>query len=261
MVELTSSDVTAMRLEKWRGLVKTGGFSFIAFGIVSIVSTVLGAFLRTTITVSQFSAYGISPAPTTVTFPIFSSNPLSNSTVDTGVRYIAGQAFWFQTQFLIIALGLGLLIPAVLALYAVVREVRRTPALVALALILAGIVVELSAIPSGFSTIYMTQQYVSAATDVQRTALVAAALSSQVTLNTGLILGNLLTSAAILLGGYVISKSKLGRATGYLGMFAGVVGIATTFLPYALSIIGDFLSIFGLIFVFAVGVQLTRLSR
>ena len=177
------------------------------------------------------------------------------------MRYIAGQAPWFQTQFLIIALSLGLLIPAVIALYAVIRDVRRTPALVALALVLAGIVVEFAGIPSGFSTINMTQQYVSATTDAQRTAFVAAALGSQVTLNTGLILGGLLVSVAILLGGYVISKSALGRATGYLGMFAGVVGIATTFLPYALSIIGDFLSIFSLIFVFAVGIQLTRLSR
>ena len=240
---------------------KTGGFSFIAFGIVSVISTVLGASLRTTITASQFSAFGISPVPTDVTYPIFSSNPLSGSTVDTGMRYLAGQAPWFQTQFFLIALGLGLLIPAVIALYAVIRDVRRSPALVALALILAGIVVEFAGIPSGFATINMTQQYVSATTDVQRTAFVAAALSSQVTLNTALILGDILASAAILIGGYVISKSMLGRATGYLGMFAGAVGIATSFLPYALSIIGDFLSIFSLIFVFAVGIQLARLSR
>ena len=176
------------------------------------------------------------------------------------MRYIAGQAPLFQTEYLLSALGLALLIPAILALYAVVRDVRRTPALVALALALAGILVEFTGIPSAFSAIYLTQQYVAATSDVSRAAFVAAASGSIVTLNSGLILGGLLISAAILFGGYVISKSMLGRATGYLGMFAGAVGFATAFLPYGLSFVGGFLSIFSLIFVFAVGLQLYRMS-
>ena len=230
-----------------------------AFGILSIITTILAAALRTTITVSQFSAF-TGTIYTNVTYPVFSSNPVSNSTVDTGMRYIAGQAPLFQTEYFLSALGLALLIPAVLALYSVVRDVRRTPALVALALALAGILVEFAGIPSAFSTINMTQQYVAATTDVSRAAFVAAASSSEVTLNSALILGGLLVSAAILLGGYVITKSILGRATGYLGMFAGVVEFAAAFLPYGLSFVGGFLSVFSVIFVFAVGLQLYRMS-
>lgn len=239
-----------------------GGLSFIGFGIVMLISTILGASLRTSVVTSQFTGvFGTPPSLENQTAYGFASNPLPNSTLDAGMRHIADNAFSFQASFLISALGLALLIPGVLALYIAIRDVRRTPALVGVVLALAGSVVELAGLPSAFSGIIMAQQYVSATTDAQRAAFAASVLGSNETLNFGSILGGLLVDSAILLGGYVISKSVLGKATGYLGMFAGGAGIITAFLPYDLYIVGSFLSIFSLVFVFVIGVQLTRLAR
>jgi len=66
---------------------------------------------------------------------------------------------------------------------------------------------------------------------------------------------------AIIIAGYLMTRgTRFGKATAYLGIFAGAVGIPSLFLPYSLPLMGAVLSLFGLIWVIVVGVRVFRLS-
>jgi hypothetical protein len=249
--------------QAWRGLLRAGGFSFLLAGIILVLDTLLSASLTTTVIVSQFqTVFGVPPSVTTVTSVVgVTSNPPANSTLDVDLRYFAAHATTMQIDFLLAAIAAALLIPAILALYIALRSSGRAPALIGLAFGLVGIVASLTALPNSISVIRLSQLYVGTTSATLQAGFLAGAVSSA---NTGVgagILGSFMLDIAIIIAGYLMTKgTRFGKATAYLGIFAGAVGIPSLFLPYSLSLVGSVLSLFGLIWIVVVGVGVFRLS-
>ena len=135
------------------------------------------------------------------------------------------------------------------------------PASIGLALGLVGIVASLTTLPSSISVIRLSQLCVGTTSATLQAGFLAGAVSSA---NTGVgagILGSFMPDVAIIIAGYLMTRgTRFGKATAYLGIFAGAVGIPSLFLPYSLPLMGAVLSLFGLIWVIVVGVRVFRLS-
>jgi len=248
----------------WNGLLKLGGFSFLASGTTFILTTLMNLFLSTTVVTNQFETIiGVPPIGSeNVLGYSLELSVLPNSTFATNAAYVSAHATSFEVSFLLSALTFAFLIPGILALYTVLKAHGRAPASVGLAFAISAVVLGFTYIPSAFATIHMEQLYTTATSDAVRSGFLGAALASDESLNVGSILSDLLLNGALILVGYLMTKDIVfGRSLGYLGIFAGFVGIATSFLPYPLSTAGSVLSLFALAWIFLSGVRLIRLPE
>jgi len=256
--------VSALEDKEWSGLLRLGGFSLLGAGLTLALSVLVSLLETTTITTTQVeTVIGTPPAGlTNVTGFSFALSILPNSTFGTNAQYVSAHAMLFETYFLLSALFFAFLIPGVLALYIALRGKGRAPASVGLALAVSGIFLGFMYVPSAFSTIRMLQLYASATSDAARSGFFGAALASDDILNVGSIMSSLLLSGALIIVGYLMTKdTRFGKNMGYLGIFAGLVNVATSFLPYPLSIAGSFLSVFGLVWILISGMRLIKLPR
>jgi hypothetical protein len=248
----------------WDGLLRLGGFSLLASGFALVLGTLMSLFLSTTVVTSQFETIiGIPPIGLeNVTGYRLALSVLPNSTFATNADYVSAHATSFEIVFLLNALTFVFLIPGILALYVSLRAHGRAPASVGLAFAISAVVLGLTYVPSAFATIRMEQLYTTATSDAVRSGFFGAALASGDALNGGSTLSTLLLNGVLVLVGYLMTKDAVfGRNLGYLGIFAGSVGIATSFLPYPLSIAGSVLSLFALAWIFLSGVRLIRLPE
>jgi len=232
-------------------------------GIAFVCAVFVNASLTTTIQFSNPVLYtGPQPSiPIVVSMASATNNLAPNSTLDVQARFVAAHAGVFQINFLLLALAELLFIPAVLAVVVAIRGSGRAPSSLGLALGLGGIFFSLMAFPSAFSAISLAQAYAAGTSDTLRTGLLASVLASSLTEGVEAILGSILLSAAVAIAGYAMTKvAWFGKRTGYLGVFAGILGILDSFLPYSLAIVGSILSVFILIWIFLVGIKLVRLS-
>ncbi len=185
---------------------------------------------------------------------------LPNSSFETTALFVSAHATPMESSLLLFALFYAFLIPGVLSLYIALRGRGRATASVALAFSISGAVLGFMYISSAFAIIRMDQLFTSTASDALRSGFLAAALASGVAANVGNILSSLSIDGAVILAGYLMTRDKgFGKKVGYLGIFAGLVGIVSSFLPYPLLIAGSYLSLFGLVWIFVVGVRLMRL--
>jgi len=246
----------------WDGLLKLGGFSLLASGFVILLGTLMSLFLSTTVVTIQFETIiGMPPIGLeNVTGYSLALSVLPNSTFATNAEYVSAHATSFEILFLLNALTFVFLIPGILALYVSLRAHGRAPASVGLAFGISAVVLGLAYVPSALATIHLEQLYTTATSNAVRSGFFGAALASDEALNVGNILSSLLLNGALILVGYLMTKEIVfGRNLGYLGIFAGFLGIATSFLPYPLSITGSVLSLFALAWIFLSGVRLIGL--
>jgi len=136
-----------------------------------------------------------------------------------------------------------LAIPLCLALYLSLRRVHESLMLIATALSAASIVCFLIATPA-LNMLYLSQQYVAAATAVERERILAAGqavLSSW--MGTPFQVGNIVGSIGMLLVGWVMLRSQIfSKAAGYVGMVAGALGFGM-YVPK----VGVYVSIFSVV--------------
>ena len=137
-------------------------------------------------------------------------------------------------------IGLLLLTPVVLALYAVLRRVHAAYATLAAALGLSGITAVI-ATNANYGLIYLSDQFAAASTDIQRTQLLNAAKSllAAGTQGTGLLVASFLVEAALLIFCVIMLQGSLfGRGIAYLGLLAHGLDLAhavvfLVFIPLA----------------------------
>ena len=248
----------------WDGLLKLGGLSLLASGFAILLGTLMSLFLSTTVVTIQFETIvGVSPIQLeNATGFSLAPSVLPNSTFAANAEYVSAHATSFEIIFLLNALAFVFLIPGILALYVSLRAQGRAPASVGLAFAISAVVLGLASVPSALATIHMEQLYATATSDAVRSGFFGAAMASGDALNVGSTISTLLLNGALILVGYLMTKDAVfGRNLGYLGIFSGSVGIATSFLPYPLSIAGSVLSLFALAWIFLSGVRLIRLPE
>ena len=159
----------------------------------------------------------------------------------------------------------ALFVPMFLALYKALRKVNESYMIIAIALAFVGIA-DYIATNAAFNMLYLSDQYVAAPTDAQRSLLLSAgqavlAASPAAGYNMGL----LLVSAAGLIVSFVMLRSHVfGRVTAYAGIMANVVGIAY-YAGLAVPAIGGILlgasGLLFLLWIVLVGVRLCQLGR
>jgi hypothetical protein len=138
-----------------------------------------------------------------------------------------------------------LAIPLFLALYISLRHVHESLMLIATALSAASILCFLIATPA-LDMLYLSQQYASATSAVEREGLLAAGqavLSSWQ--GTPFQVGNVVGSIGMVLIGWVMLRSQIfDKVAGYVGIVAGVVGLGM-YVP-KVGVLISILSVVGL---------------
>jgi hypothetical protein len=219
--------------ESWKGVYKAGGVSFVAAGILFILSFVLSF------------AQGQPP-----------------STIEETLNSIAGQKLLFQaTNGLFILVDI-LSIPAMLALYLALKEVKRTHALISTAMGLLGIVLAVGLRTGVHAMVALSSAYVAATSETQRAAYLAAADLVSGATDPGLTLANLLLFVYTLIISIAMLAGVFGRGAAYLGLVTGILGIVglvgSIFIP-ALSMMTLLAALGWAIWFLVVGIRLYRL--
>lgn len=183
------------------------------------------------------------------------------------LQYVAGNtSAWWAIVGLSVLTDL-LLIPVTLALYLALKGINRNAMLIAAAFIGLFILLDLALTWTNYvSLIAFSGQYTAATSDAQRTLVVAAAAYPTAVLESSLldVYNTVTLSIGILATGWVMLKGVFNKATAYLGVVTGILGIAAVAGPVfvtGLSSVILFASLLTTIWVFFVGYGLFRLGR
>jgi len=154
-----------------------------------------------------------------------------------------------------------LAIPLCLALYVSLRRVHESLMLIATALSAASILCFLIATPA-LNMLYLSQQYAAATSGAVREQFLAAGqavLSSWQ--GTPFQVGNVVSSIGMVLIGWVMLRSQIfGKAAGYVGIVAGVVGFGM-YVP-RVGVYISMLSVVGMqVWYVMIAITLLRLCR
>lgn len=160
-----------------------------------------------------------------------------------------------------------LLIPIALSLFELLKSLNRQAMLLAAACIALFVFLDLAATWTNYASIIVLSSLYSSTTSVgEQARIVAAATAPTIMLNsTILFVYNTLTlSVGILITGLVMLKGMFGKATAYLGIATGVLGILAVVGPIVVSALSAVIivaSLLTMIWVLLVGVDLYRLTR
>ena len=160
-----------------------------------------------------------------------------------------------------------LFIPLSLALYFALRTIDKNAMLLATACVVLFVVLDLSITWTNYaSLIGLSGDYAAAADETQREAILTAARYPAAILESSLLfVYNTMTLAVgILLTGIVMLKGVFSRATAYLGIATGVLGIASvaiSFFVHSFIVIIVLASVATTLWVFFAGVRLYGRGR
>ena len=162
----------------------------------------------------------------------------------------------FQATILIFFAIDVILVPAVAALYVVLREANGTYAMVGGVLALVALAVDLVNSVVAYSLIGLGSSYAAATSEASKAAYAAIAeFVLGVSYGIGTRFFIILFPLAILITSFVMLKGVFGKVLAYLGLFAGVLGVfggLFGFIP---------LIILWPVWFIAVGIKLFRLRR
>jgi len=213
----------------WKRLYRVGGASATIAGIVYVIITVL------------LSSLGAPPI---------------GGTAEAVLKWLGGQALRAQIAWGLFILTDLLLVPAIPAVYLVLKGINRSAMIVAASFFGLFIVLDLGVtLPTLIALTTFSQNYVGAVSDLQRAAYAATALYavSAASLSQALFsfvvpsIGSLVTSL-------VMMKGIFSKVAGCLGLAASLVGIVygfSIFIPALAMLLAIDLPLFGLWFILA----------
>lgn len=158
-----------------------------------------------------------------------------------------------------------LLVPVAFALYFALRRINRDKLLIGLAFVALFAILDLAVTWTNYAALVTLSTQFAAATGAERAALVTAAAYPTVVLESNLLFvyNTLTLSIGILLVGIVMLRGVFDRATAYVGVATGVLGIlavAGPLLISALSVTIIVASLLTTIWMLLVGYRLLRLG-
>lgn len=218
----------------WKGVYRAGGVCLLLIGVIYLIGAVLSII--------------IGPAP---------------SGGELYLKSLAGHATLAQVNFGLFALTDFLLLPAVLALYLALKHLAKNTMLIATGLLALFLVLDLAITElNSLTLVSLTQHYMAATSDAQRTAYVAAADYALATLPIATFFSYAVSSIGLLMTSLVMLKGVFNRPTALLGIVAGLEGIVGSFyvfFPAFAALLVPSLITFGLWALFA-GTRLYKLS-
>jgi hypothetical protein len=202
-----------------------------------------------------------------VTIPLYAYAGAPPNGAEAWLTYLTGKtAVWWAI------LGLSVLtdvlyLPMAFALYRALQGVNRSVMLLATASVVLFVVLDLAVTwPNIAALITLSGHYAAATSDAQRATYVAAANYPSAVLASSLlaVYSIMILSFGILLAGLVMLRGVFGKATAYVGVVTGVLGIvsvASSFFGRSLSVTVIITSVLTTVWVFFVGLKLLRLGR
>src|SRR3989337_564053 len=203
-----------------------------------------------------------------LTFPLYGwvGNPPASG-VEAQLAYFGGHAAgWWTIAFLMVVTDL-LLVPIFFGIYMALKHINKGLMLVALAFkAFLFVILDLAVTWTAFSTmIIVGGDYGAATTEAQRAALAAAAAYASAMLASPLaqVYANVIPALGVLFAGVVMLKGVFNKATAYLALAMGLVGILYlgSFFIDGLAVLAIIAALLAMIFYLLVGVRLYRLSR
>jgi hypothetical protein len=202
-----------------------------------------------------------------VTIPLYAYVGAPPSGGEAWLTYAAGKTtVWWAILGLSVLTDL-LFVPVALALYLALKRVNRNAMLVATAFVGLFVVLDLAVTwPNYAALITLGGHYAAATTDAQRAADVAAASYASAVVTSGLegVYSIMTLSLGILVVGLVMLRGVFSRATAYLGVVTGVLGVVSAVGPLlasALSVMIIVTSVLTTVWVLFVGYRLYRLGQ
>lgn len=227
---MTSEKMTVDTDGRW--LLRVGGISALLIGAAYVITIVLFAYVGT---------------------------PPSGG--EAWLKYLAGKTTrWWAILSLSVLTDL-LYIPVAASLYLALRHLSRNVMLIAAAFVGLFIVLDLAVTWANYaSLISLSGSYAAAAADAQRESYVAAANYASAVLGTRLEVGYSIVSLslAILVIGAVMLKGVFNKATAYLGLATGIVGIASL-AGFGVTVIVN--AVLATVWILLVGYRLFRLGQ
>jgi hypothetical protein len=190
----------------WKWMYRVGGISGILLGIAYIVIIVL------------YIPVGAPP-----------------NGAEARLGHIAGSSMLWWVILWLSAMTDFLFVPLAFALYHALKGINKNMMLLGITFVLLFIVLDLALTWTNYaSIIVLSGDYTSAVDETQRAAIVAAATYPTLVLeSTLLFVYNTLTlSIGILISGLVMLKGIFSKATAYLGIATGILGIVAVFGPF-----------------------------
>ena len=184
-------------------------------------------------------------------------------TIEETLTKIAGQKRLYQAANGAFVLSDLLPIPAMLALYLVLKESRRTHALIATAMGVLGVALAIGLRAGVHAMGALGSGYVAAGGEAQRAAYVAAAELVTGATDPGLTLANVLIYGFTLLISIAMRGSIFGKWPAYLGIVTGglgLLGLVGGLLVPALSAVTLLAALGWAVWFFVVGFKLYRLG-
>lgn len=180
---------------------------------------------------------------------------------DAWFNYLPGKTTtWWEILGLSVFTDL-LYVPVALALYLVLQTVNKNMMLLAAVFMGTFVVLDLAITWGHYASILqLYADYASSADSAHRSACLAAAQYAAAVLSTRLEIFYAIVTAStgILLTGFVMLKSTLGKVEAYLGIVTGILGVLALSGSYA-AIIGN--ALLATIWFLLVGIRLLKLAR
>lgn len=219
----------------WKGVYRVGGICAMITGPLWIIAAVLSIL--------------IGPAP---------------SASEAYLQAVGGHITLSQMNFGIFILTDFLLVPVVLAVYLALKQQAKNAMLIAAALILFYLVVDLAVTEmNSMVLVTLTQQFATAESEAQRSTLVAAASYALANIPLATFYSFFVSSIGWLIVSIVMLKGIFSRFSAWIGIILSVMGVASSFYVI-LPVLGIFLSqcmiAFG-VWCLLVGFRLLKLGR
>jgi len=203
-----------------------------------------------------------------ITFPIYGlvgNQPASG--VEAQLAYFAEHAAgWWAILFLMVVTDL-LLVPIFFGIYMALKHINKGLMLVALAFkAFLFVILDLAITWMAFSTMIIAGvQYGTATTEAQRAALAAAAAYASATLASPLAdtYANVIPALGVFFAGLVMLKGVFNKATAYLALSMGLVGIIYlgSFFIDGLEALRYINALLATFFYLLVGIRLYKLGQ
>ena len=165
--------------------------------------------------------------------------------------------------FLLAAIGELLLLPGALALYFSLKDVKKTPMVIATALLSVSVIMFLASRGLILSLSQISSRYMDTTNEAMKAAYLASAELALETQNIYAIMAVTLLSLATIIIGLVILEGVFGKRIGYVVIVAGILSIFAPFavilgIPIIISFVGLILSASWQMFI---GIKLYKMGK